>query len=369
MKTVNIGYANHLDYFNYLPEKVVFENEFTENVTVNLQSFETSNDTTVYDYFYSANKVDSPKYDLLLHPAGTFENASTLPGVYNLPVINKLYNGMYIAMIAKKYPNLGINSLHFFRPYFDNRAQSRKTNIGEIDTIKFMIDKGYDFIIKPIFGARSYGISDMPKEVVVKWPTLNRLFVEDEHAAFELMRDLGVDIPDEKHFGNSNFIIQEKAKVRYEFRILKIWDKLYSMQREPVGLGKPLGQISGYKPIEEEKLLISRVDNLKLIASMLHSQIPVGSMDLFIDEDNRIGFFEYNAQFAIDKMEPEMRRKICKDIVLGYLKDNLELLQLEENVAYPLPSDKENITASNSIVRTAIKDGVVVDPSIPLRSG
>lgn len=337
MKHINIGYSAHLDYLNYLPSRVEFETEFTEPVTVSLLPIATHSETSYMDFYFSTNKIKQSTYDLLLHPTDRFKHTAAFPGVYNLPIINKLESAIAIQRLALAHPEIKLKPLHFFQPLFNSDASIRKTNIGEIDEIKAMMEIGKEFIIKPIWGARSFGISVLPKEVVDNWVDINRLFAEDHALGLQKLIDYNVNIPDIKHFEEGGFIIQEKADIVAEYRILKVWDKYYSMERETRELGQPLGKISDYKPLEQEENLGQLYDDVIKVIELLGKDIPVGSFDLFVTEYDQIGFFEYNAQFAIDKMDSSVRQQICRDIVLGYLKDNLKLLQLKMNSARPIP--------------------------------
>lgn len=237
--------------------------------------------------------------------------------LFNIPVIG----GERLDKI-QQYLVLSQSGINTPTTYFNKKEYRPFRNINEFDSF-CELDS---FVVKPISGARGLGVKLIDRKQFKK-------MIEDPHKTvdvvfekeLELQKEINSDIEEDyvRHqFSSYNIIVQNEIKVKREFRMICFPTDsiIYERKKEP---GQFLGNLShGSTPIPIEESVINEIDKdiiIKIRKIMDRFNYPWLSVDLYIDEDNKVGVFEFQMEFAYEGFKPKVVRDKMEEAIYKML--------------------------------------------------
>jgi len=214
--------------------------------------------------------------------------------------------------------NLGISSP---KSFFNRQTYTPISNTGEFDAY-VDIDT---FIIKPILGARGYGV-----KLIDRKNFLDLLHFPDKRK--DILRDEIAYINDNSEYDNNSYlltevsyIIQEKIDIKREFRLLYsitgdhlIYERVKSNKDELcANLSK--GAIGMLVDKVTESFLLNAIGE-QLNTLVNRYKYPWLSVDVYIDREDNVGVIEFQMEFAYDGFKPKDVKKLLRGSVLHFLK-------------------------------------------------
>lgn len=129
-----------------------------------------------------------------------------------------------------------------------------------------------------------------------------------------------------------NFVVTEYVPgIQKEWRLLVSGDEIYHRERVINEGEYPQANLNVttyhntptvvYKPLSESSIPVEIIETLQ--AYVKYIKLPIGSLDLYIEEDGSFGIFEYSQQFAFHGADPAFIRKLHLDAVEFIITDML----------------------------------------------
>jgi len=246
--------------------------------------------------------------------------------------------------LNKLYQYFLLSRLNIFTPKTFYNIHTNST-ISSTDELNAFVDLD-EFVVKPPSGARGIGVKKITRQ---QWKDC---FYDNKkvYTVFkdEFIKDNGDELDDLpiqdkeiyslKHkeadvdrnyieYGFNNYIIQEPINVLHEYRCLYFADGGYLAYERVKKDGQFCGNLShGSTPkmVENDSyddLMVIKPMIPKFEAILKATNFPWISIDLYIDENNKVGVFEFQMEFAYEGFDyKEVKRKMVD--CLNYLIDN-----------------------------------------------
>lgn len=256
-------------------------------------------------------------------------HSNLLPGRYfHFPRLKRMTQ--YIELYHFNQSNQGKEN-PIYIPEFYTATQRTGEHVAMAN---FSLPKSEKVVIKHQFGARGSNQVVVPSNMLTTLLKHTRgLTIGEVKKKFpDLIYSDGTKL-DEVFFNKPSdlFISELVPEVRTEWRLLVGGSGIYARERSikqgPYPQANldhnvfPTLPVVNYEPIEdvfEEQLVNTLRDLVKYI------NLPLGSIDLFLTQDNRYGIFEYSTQFAFVGADNHFIRQLLLDGISSVVcKDKL----------------------------------------------
>jgi hypothetical protein len=238
-----------------------------------------------------------------------YDYETSLLQVLNIPIIGGQRLDKIEQFIVLQQENIFTPTTYFYTPEYRPFK-----SIEEFDSFCEL----NEFVVKPISGARGIGVKIIDREQYKKLnenpeKNVNTIYSKEIEQQIKFSEDIDRDYV--KHqFSDNQMIVQDIIKVNREFRLICFPNDslIYERKKKPCQFLGNLSQGSTSVKIEEETIteldstIINKVRNI-----MKRFKYPWLSVDLFMDEFNNVGVFEFQMEFAYEGFNPiDVRNKM-----------------------------------------------------------
>ena len=218
-----------------------------------------------------------------------------------IPIIGgQRFNKIEQSIILNRF---GINTP---KSYYNKNYQC----IRSIDELNAYVDVD-EFVVKPITGARGIGVKKIKREdfkkCLINPEHCNKIFKEEK----EFLSFHEPDVP--KDYINNNItcmLIQEPINVKREFRLLLFQPNNFLIYERSKSEDQFCGNLShGSKstPVSDttnKKYIVPIKDKLGKL--MNDFKYPFISVDIYVDQNDNVGCFEFQMEFAYEGFDYKM---------------------------------------------------------------
>jgi len=269
-----------------------------------MKIFTTNPPKILSNQFEFVNSILSKDIQLAFQNEVSFYGDTTLQlEVLNIPIIGGQRLNKIQQFIVLEQENVHTPKTYFYLP--ENRPFN---SIEEFDSFCDF----NEFVVKPILGARGIGIKIIDRKQyknLIENPEKNVNIVYSKE--LEKQREFAEDVDNnyiKNQFYGNNIIVQDIVNVKKEYRLICFPNDslIYERQKEP---GQFLGNLShGSTPVTVSEKVITELDSTiftKIRSIMKRFKYPWLSVDLYIDDFNRVGVFEFQMEFAYEGFNPK----------------------------------------------------------------
>jgi len=248
-----------------------------------------------------------------------YEDISAHFKIFDIPIIGgKRLNKIQQSIVLKQ------NEIRTPDTYFNNIEYRPFLGIQEFDSFCEL----NEFVVKPISGSRGIGVKIIDrkqfKEMIENPNNIVPTVYSKELVQQKLCEPDIEDCYVTDQFYDRQMLVQNIIKVKNEFRLICFpTDALiYERKKEE---GQFLGNLShGSTPEMVNVDYINRIDSSligKIRNIMKKFSYPWLSVDLYIDEDDKLGVFEFQMEFAYEGFKPkDVRDRMETAIYYSFIK-------------------------------------------------
>lgn len=240
--------------------------------------------------------------DLVLHN----EDDSFFGEIFeNIIKINKIIEIGSRKRLDKIFQSIILNKYNIYHPQTYYNYKNYKP-IYYKETFDSYCDLD-EFVVKPILGARGIGVKVMNRKDYRKLLDNPKLCGEIYKNEIEHDNKHNDDISSEQYVSscikNEGLLVQEKIDVKREFRLICFPENELIYERVKTD-GQFLGNLSHGSYADKIDIeVVNSYDKsllIKIKTILKDFNYPWLSIDLFVDEKNRIGIFEFQMEFAYE---------------------------------------------------------------------